>query len=610
MGDPARDGVLPDLLTRFAERPDRTAVVVGDRALTYRELDAATAELAGRLVAAGLGPGRVAVIRMRQSIETVVAMVAALRAGGAWCVVEPGYPVAWLRALLRDIDCGTVVFDGADQPALGSETAAAASPDSGIAVVDIRSDGAAGRVPDHVPENAPAYVITTSGSTGAPKAVVVSRSNLANLASSRDYPVPDDGPTALAALRLTWDGALIQSVWALCLGGTVVLPGHRELPDPQAVADLARARHCTHLCATPSFYRLLLPYLTGADEHLGTVVLAGEVLSPDLARRHRAVLPRTTLINEYGPTEATGTVLAHRVSGDEEVVPIGQPLGDSTAHPLTDRLTRAEPGVTAALALGGPQVADGYANRPGDTAARFVADPFSTMPGARMYLTGDRAAREADGAFVFHGRTDGQVKVRGARIECDAVAEVLRRHPGVGDAAVLAVPDRHGEQRLAACWTAGESAVLLPTTAELVAHCGTRLPAYAIPERMLQVGSLPLAPSGKTDLTALRALLVAAAQREHAARQEHWSPTQQAVAALWAEVLDHTEFDLDDPLLVVGGNSQRVVELHIRLERRWPGAVRVGQLFDAATVRAQAELIDGAPRSEPVAAGRPIAFEL
>ncbi|MBF6175773.1 amino acid adenylation domain-containing protein [Nocardia blacklockiae] len=608
MNGPARDGVLPDLLARCAEVPDRTAVVVGDRALTYGELDSATAELAGRLVAAGLRPGRVAVIRMRQRLETVVAMLAALRAGGAWCVVEPGYPAEWLRVLLRDIDCAAVVFDGGELPGIAAETTAAAP--RGVGVVDVGSGGAVAPVPGPVPENAPAYVITTSGSTGAPKAVVVSRSNLANLAASRDYPVPDGGPVALAPLRLTWDGALIQSVWTLCLGGTVVLPDHRGLPDPQAVAELARERRCTHLCATPSFYRLLLPYLAGADEHLGTVVLAGEVLSPDLARRHRAVLPGTTLINEYGPTEATGTVLAHQVSAEERVVPIGRPLGDSTAYLLTERLAGAAPEVSAALALGGPQVADGYAARPGDTAARFVADPFAATPGSRMYLTGDSAMRDPHGDLIFQGRTDGQVKVRGVRVECEAVAEVLRRHPGVRDAAVFAVPDRHGDQRLAACWTAGESTVLLPTTAELVAHCGAHLPAYAVPERMVQVGSLPLAASGKTDLAALRALLADAAQRENAARRQHWSAPQQAVAALWAEVLDHDDFDLDDPFLVVGGNSQRVVELHIRLERRWPGAVRVGQLFDAATVRAQAELVEGAPRSEPVAASRPIAFEL
>ncbi|MFI9508188.1 amino acid adenylation domain-containing protein [Nocardia sp. NPDC052566] len=605
----ARAGVLPDLLERFADARDRDAVVVGDHRLTFGELDTATAALAARLSGAGLGPGRVAVIRLRQSTDTMVAMIAALRAGGAWCVIEPDYPDAWLRTLLRDIDCGAILYDGATESELGAATAALAPPDRVPPVLDIRAvDGRTGPVADRAPEQAPAYVITTSGSTGTPKAVVVSRGNLANLAASRNYPVPEALITC-SALRFTWDGALIQSIWTLCLGGAVVLPDHRGLSDPEAVARLVRDRRCSHLYATPSFYRLLLPYLAGAEEHLGTVALAGEVLAPDLAHRHREMLPGVTLINEYGPTEATGTVLAHEISGEiGAVVPLGVPLGRSAAYLLTDRLSAAADGEHADLVLGGPQVADGYAGRPGDTAARFVADPCGA--GARMYRTGDHASRDANGDIVFHGRADGQVKVRGARVECDAVAGVLRGHPGLRDAIAFTLPDRAGDQLLAACWVADDAVLVPPTTAELIAHCRTHLPAYSIPERLRRLDSLPLAPSGKVDIAAVRAAMRAVTARERDQRRARWLPAQREVAEIWDEVLEHDDFDLDDPFLAIGGNSWRVVELHIRLERRWPGALRVGQLFDEVTVRAQAEIVSHAPELAPTVPERPVVFEL
>lgn len=607
----ASAGVLPDLLARFADARDRTAVVVGDRELTFGELDTATAQLAARLTAVGAGVGRVVLIRLRQSADTLIAMIAALRAGAAWCVLEPEYPDEWSRTLLGDIDCAAIVYDGSADSGLGAATAALAAPGRVPPVLDLRATAeATGPVPDHAPECAPAYVITTSGSTGTPKAVVVSRANLANLAASRNYPVSAPGPVTCSSLRLTWDGALIITFWALCLGGSVTLPDHRGLADPESVAALARVRRTTHLYATPSFYRLLLPYLAGADEYLRTVALAGEVLSPDLAQRHRALLPGCALVNEYGPTEATGTVLAHQISGEiGATVPIGAPLGRSTAYLLTDRLAEAT-GAEADLALGGPQVADGYAGRPGDTAGRFVADPFAPVPGARMYLTGDRASRDANGDIVFHGRRDGQVKVRGARVECGAVAEVLRGHPAVGDAVAFTMPDRDGDPLLAACWVADEAALLLPTPAELLAHCREQLPAYSIPERVRQLGALPLAPSGKIDIAAVRTALHTASARERDQRRSRWSQEQRAVAEIWDTVLEHGDFGLDDPFLGVGGNSRRVVELHLGLERRWPGALRVGQLFDAVTVRAQAEIVAAAPEPEPIRADRPVVFEL
>ncbi|WP_280269076.1 AMP-binding protein [Nocardia wallacei] len=312
----------PDLvraILEHAERvPGRTALVVGDRSLTYRELDAATAYLARRLVAAGVRPGQTVMVFQRQSVDTVIGMIAALRAAAAWCVVEPGRPAATVRAVVDAADCAAVLVNGHDGFTPRDEVAALlAATTARPAVLDIAdgADAPAVALPDPPPPRAPAYVITTSGSTGEPKAVVVSRANLAGFLGARDYPPHRDGElVTFAAMRLIWDGSLIGVAWALAVGGTSVLPDAGMLPDVEAVAGLAVRHRISHLVATPSFYRLLLPRLTELKPAPRIVSLAGEALPVRLVEEHRAALPDTLLHNEYGPTEATVTCICHVVA--------------------------------------------------------------------------------------------------------------------------------------------------------------------------------------------------------------------------------------------------------------------------------------------------------
>lgn len=510
----ANGGVMSGILRQCARVPGRIAIVVGDRSLTYRELDSASEALARQLAALGIRPGQVVLIHQRQSVETVVGMIAALRLGAAWCVIEPGHPVGQLRALLGDIDCGAIVFGSAD-------------PKTSPAWIRDLARSAVGRVPalhdrdaDHppvaepadLPEDVPAgtaaYVITTSGTTGVPKAVVASRANLANMVDGRDYDYDDGDLVTFSAFRLTWDGSLLKTLWALCTGGTSVLPDARELMDAEAVAALARTWQSTHLVATPSFYRLLLPHLTPLRERLRLVTLAGEALPGTLVEQHRATLPGVPLSNEYGPTETTVSCLAHPVRDvPASIAPIGRPLGASTAHVLDAKLVEVPYGTVGDLYVGGPQISEGYASRPAATAARFVADPFAARPGARMYHTGDLARVDAHGDIEFCGRFDGQVKVRGARVERHAVEAVLESHPAIHQAVVLATADEHGETALTAFWVPAAAATVLPTPRDLIAHCAERLVAQAVPDRFLALGALPLAPSSKVDEAALRRLL-------------------------------------------------------------------------------------------------------
>ncbi|UNO38536.1 non-ribosomal peptide synthetase [Streptomyces sp. MST-110588] len=648
------EDVLTLIRRQFRAAPDTTAVVVGDVALSYRELAAASSALAARLAACGVRAGRAVLLYRQQSADTVVGMLAALWLGAPWCVVEPGQPVGRVHALLKDVDCAAVVFDGTD-PATAPEavrTVTAAGPGPAPALCDFTcatsdTSTATAPPPADVPGDCAAYVISTSGSTGVPKAVVISRANLAHVVATRHE---EAGLVTFMPCRLSWDGGLMLLFPTLCTGGTAVLPDARRLPDAQAAAALLRHHRAAAVAGPPSFYSLMLPYLAGADEHLRIVTLGGEVVSPSLVRAHRAALPGARLVNDYGPTETTITVLSHPLpdipgvpdepdvpgasdgagvpDSSRTTVPIGLPTGRTTAYVLDTRLAPAVAGAVGELYIGGPQVGLGYASRPAETAGRFVADPFAGTAGARMYRTGDLARIGPTGDIEFHGREDGQVKVRGARIERQAVRAVLESHPGVGQVAVLGVPEERGGSALVAFWTpAGQDAEAVPTVRDLIDFCAGKLLEQAVPGLFVMVEKMPLSAAGKTDERALLALLpdlppAGQARTSETAGTEGIERTpgttetveslQKAVADLWAEVLRHDGFGPRDSFFDAGGNSHRVVELHMRLQDRWPNALRVGRLFDLNTVEAQAaalaEALAAPGAARPAAA--PMAYEV
>ncbi|MFD0418678.1 HAD-IIIC family phosphatase [Streptomyces sp. NPDC127108] len=634
---PAPAAAPPDVLDLIARQfqrvPERTAAAVGTESVTYRQLDAQSADLARRMQGAGVHPGDVVVLHARQRLSLVVGMVAALRTGAAWCVADPGHPVAHLRAVVGDTGCAAVVFHGRDTATPPEKVRAAVAADGTTPrLIDLDAAPGAGtptdgagatpraRSPHAGPPDtpsyaapsphSPAYLISTSGTTGPPKNVMISRGGLASLVASRPY---EPGLTAFSALRLAFDGSLMFTFHALCTGGTAVLPGADELPSAERVADLLRAHEAQQCLTTPSFYRQLLPHLDGADRHLRLLVLAGEATAPALVRRHRAALPGTRLGNEYGPTEATVAVTAHDVSGvPEGVVPMGAITAGSTAYVLDDRLRPVPTGDAGELYLGGLQLALGYAARPTTTALRFVANPFA--PGERLYRTGDLARLNAEGHFEFLGRGDGQVKIGGVRVERVAAAAVLESHPGVGQAVVVdareALPGVEDVDvtTLTAYWvraTADHGRQSPPDVRELREFCARRLVPQAVPGRFVAVDSIPLTPNGKTDEEALRRLQAPTAETV-ALDTDRWpTDAQREVATCWAGVLGHGDFDARDSFFDLGGTSLQLLALHASYELRWPGAVQLGQLFDSRTVAAHAELIAGTAAPDDTATRAP-----
>ncbi len=446
-------------------------------------------------------------------------------------------------------------------------------------------------VPVH--EDACAYLIFTSGTTGTPKAVMVSRGQLATAVAARNAWARGGRPVFLVVMSMSFDGALGDLFWTLGQGGTAVFPDRRQLPNPVEVARLAREHAATHTFVVPSFYRLLLDHARSLTS-LTLAIVGGEVCTRELAKRHQEKLPATELVNIYGPTETVVSCTAHRVDASAPTVPIGKPCPGARALVLDERLQPVPTGTTGELYIGG-FVAMGYAARPALTAERFVADPTGHGPGERLYRTGDLASVNERGELEFHGRVDHQVKIRGNRVELGEIEHVLEEHPAVRQ--VVAV---FGHGQLVAFLVADTTGADRPSTLVLREFCRAHLVEHAIPERFEWIDRLPVTATGKADRAALAARISAGSPVD-APGHEEWSSVQNTVAAAWTAVLGHAESGLRDNFFVVGGTSLKLIDLFERLEETWPGAINIAELFDLPTIEKQAEVIT---RSQGGAGGR------
>ncbi|MEV4051952.1 non-ribosomal peptide synthase/polyketide synthase [Amycolatopsis sp. NPDC049688] len=522
--------------------PDRTALVFRDTAYTFAELNARANQLARYLVAHGARPERTVALMLPRSAEMIVALLAIFKAGAVHLPVDPELPAERVEFLLRDANPVVVLTE---LPGLtGYDTTDLALP---------------------VHQDSSAYLIYTSGSTGSPKGVVVEHRNLTNLLLSHHAHFAGHGHLRVAlSAALSFDTSFEGPVLMAAGHELHVLDDDTRL-DPPALVGYVVEHRIDLLDLTPSFARqLLLAGLLDDDRHRPRVLMLGGEAAEEALWRRLAGEDRTVSYNFYGPTECTVDTLSCRVTGDRPVV--GRPLRNVRAHVLGRDLQPVPIGAPGELYLAGAHVARGYRNRPGLTAAAFVADPFG-KPGARMYRTGDRARWRADGRLEYLGRTDDQVKIRGFRIEPGEVEAVLRRHPDVGDAAVIARRD-DGHPRLVA--------YVVPAGADhpdLRSWTAGRLPAHLVPAAFVMVDALPLTRHGKLDRRALPEPDWAASAAEYVAPRDD---AERAVARVWAEVLGvervgaHDNFfDLGgDSILSIGVMSRLRAQLGVRLSPR------------------------------------------
>ncbi|MFE2752598.1 amino acid adenylation domain-containing protein, partial [Actinosynnema sp. NPDC059335] len=571
------DTTLAELARAAAERsPDAVAVVADGAELTYAAFDDRVAALARALRARGAGRGRIVAVALPRSIDLVVALHAVIRVGAAYLPVDPDYPAERVAFMLRDADPVLLLTAG--------DVAVPRLDGLPVLFVDDVPAAGEGAGPGPRPDD-PAYLIYTSGSTGRPKGVLVPHRAIVNrlLWMQWRYPL-SDRDRVLQKTPSSFDVSVWEFFWPLITGAGLVVArpdGHR---DPAYLAGLIDATGVTTVHFVPSMLRAFLddPAAAGC-RGLRRVLCSGEALPVDLAERFHTVLD-AELHNLYGPTEAAVDVTAweHVPEPGARSVPIGHAVWNTRTHVLGPDLRVLPVGEVGELYLAGIQLAHGYAGRPGLTAERFVADPYGP-PGTRLYRTGDLARRRADGALDYVGRVDGQVKLRGLRVELGEVEAVLARDPAVSAAAAAVREDRVGVRRLVGYLTPAPGHV--PDPDAVRASAARVLPEHMVPSVLVVVDALPLSPSGKLDRAALPEPPAAPAGAGRAPATER----ERVLCALVAGVLGHDRVSADDDFLDLGGDSITSAVLAGRA-RRAGLALTQGDVLAARTVERLAVL--------------------
>ncbi|HEX8351419.1 MAG TPA: amino acid adenylation domain-containing protein, partial [Pyrinomonadaceae bacterium] len=603
------DRCVHELFAAQAVRtPDAVAVSYLEERLTYAQLDARANRLARHLQAVGVGPDAIVGVNVGRGADVMVALLGVLKAGGAYLPLDPEYPAERIRFMLEDAGARVLLTQEILAPALQAD---------GLNVVRLDTSAAESEQYDATcpasavtPENL-AYVIYTSGSTGRPKGAMVRHAAVLNLAAGLEA-------TAYAALAATGgaqtDAALNVSLNAsLSFDASVqqwvqLLAGHRLdiLPEGVRRDGAALARHLRERAVdvfdcTPSQLRLLLAAGLGGDAPYPRLVLVGgEAIERGLWAELRAQ-PGRVYYNVYGPTECTVDAVAAHVRGEREI--IGRPLANVRAYVLDQHLAPAPVGVAGELYLGGAGLARGYLNRPALTAEKFVPDPFSSEPGARLYRTGDVARWLPDGELEFIGRVDHQVKVRGYRIELGEVESALSALPGIRSVCAVA-----REQRLVA-YVVAESAdadagtgsspssvVALPATQVSAwrERMKRSLPDYMVPSVFVGLGSLPMTPNGKVDRKALPAPEAAESAEVGEAGGGWRTAEEELVAGVYAQVLGVGGVTPDSDFFSLGGHSLLATQAAARLRSVLGVEVPLRLLFERPAVRELAEALRAA----------------
>ncbi|MEW5930158.1 MAG: amino acid adenylation domain-containing protein [Gemmatimonadota bacterium] len=592
-----REATLHALFAGQAARAPGAAAVRWDGGgLTYGELDALAEGLARRLAARGVRPEQRVGVLLPLSAEMVAAWLAVLRAGAAYVPLDPAYPRERLGFLARDAGVSVALTSAALRGLLPAGVRAVCVDEPAGA----EADGAP--LPDALPADALAQVIYTSGSTGTPKGVAVPHRAVVRLLRGADFlqVAADDrvAPTASPVFdAATWE------VWAPLVNGACleILP-REAVPDPRALAGALRERGVSVLFLTTALLHQAAREEPGAFAGLRALLFGGEAADPGLVRRVLEHGAPGRLLHLYGPTESTVYASWHPVAAvapGAATVPIGRPVSNTTLYVLGPAMEVVPPGVPGELYAGGDGVARGYLGRPELTAEKFVPDPFSGEPGARLYRTGDRARWSEAGELEFLGRMDRQVKVRGFRIEPGEVEAALRALPGLRDAVVAAReggPGAPGERRLVAYVVPGGDA---PPVEELREALRERLPEYMVPTAFVVLDALPLTATGKTDRRALPAPEDAAAAREHVAPR---TPTEIALAEIWAEVLGRDRVGAEDSFFELGGHSLLATQVNSRVRERLGADLPVRAVFEEVTVERLARRIDERRDAAPAAA--------
>jgi len=576
-----RNACVHELFEQQVSRtPDAVAVVSEETSLTYKELDSRANQLAHYLISRGVRPAEFVPLLMPRGLDMIVAQLAVLKCGAAYVPVDPSLPVTRQAFMIGDCRAKRVLSSDQVEGGLGMES---------VERINLRAaSGAITKSPAIEPcvatsPMSPAYIMYTSGSTGLPKGVVIPHQAISRLIFNSAY--SDIRPTDCVShcSNPAFDATTFE-IWAPLLNGAKLVVVSREaLMDVQQLSEVIRQQGVTILFLTTGLFTQYADALTAITGQLRYLITGGDVAQPDALWKIMRDGPPKHLLNAYGPTECTTLATVYEVAGlaaNSNHVPIGKPISNTQIYILDIHRQPVAVGVPGEIYIGGAGVALGYLNRPELTADRFVADPFTSDFGARLYRSGDLGRWKPEGNIEFLGRNDQQVKLRGFRIELGEIEAHLARHCAVKEAIVLARNDAPGGKRLVAYLTARAGMDI--ETAELRDHLRAALPDYMVPSAFVTLERLPLTSNGKVDRRALPEPDLQDAQlRPYRAPQGH---VEERLAAIWQELLRVERIGRADHFFDLGGHSLVATQVAVRIRSELSVRCPVKLLFEHPTL--------------------------
>ncbi|WP_280245630.1 non-ribosomal peptide synthetase, partial [Nocardia abscessus] len=579
--------------------PHIIAATDGIHHLTYHQLHTTTNHLANTLTTHNIKPDTIIGLLARRSIDYLVAIVAILKAGGAFLPLDPMKSADHLRAMVDHSGCAMVLVDD-EFLATATEATASSVNQPRIACLRELLESSASNVrrdpPQiHIGGHNLAYVLYTSGSTGAPKGVMIEHGGMLNHILGK---IDDLGMTGADVVAQNGPQCFDVSVWQflapLILGGRTEVIDDDTAADPSALIHAVARREVTILQVVPSMMTEIVHEVSSTPPALSAlrwIVPTGDALPVALCRRWFDLFPAIPILNTYGSTECSDDQCHYLVESAEDtaepITAIGTPIRNMRAYVLDAHLVPTPVGVPGELYIGGLGVGRGYLSDPVRTASTFIPDPFSGARGTRMYRTADQGYRRADGTLVFQSRRDHVVKIRGFRIEPAEVEVVLLAHPSVKDAVVVAASDGKGHKRLVAYCVYGDARQENPPG--LREFVREQLPDYMVPSVFAPMPALPLNSNGKVDRKALPAISAATADLSF---QPLETSLERAVAEVWSEVLGVADIGADAGFFDLGGHSLLASRVISRLSRNLAVEIPLSTLFDNDTVAEFARAID------------------
>jgi aspartate racemase len=588
--DYPRHATIVELFEAQVERtPSATALVFQGTQLSYREVDTRANALAVRLRALGVKPDTLVGVCLERSVDLIVSLVAILKAGGAYVSLDPAYPTERLTFMLEDTRTPVLLT----QTSLRDRLPASAAT---VICLDEAQPGLAEPTAENLservtltPENL-AYVSYTSGSTGKPKGVCVPHRGVVRLVKNTDFARLGADEVLLQFAPIAFDASTLEIWGALLNGGRLVImpPGPSSLAD---LGDVIEKQGVTTLWLTAGLFHQMIEEQIDQLQNVRQLLAGGDVLSVPHVTRALEQLPRTQLINGYGPTENTTFTCCHRITTPPlagRSVPIGRPIANTQVY-ILDREQQPVPlGVPGELYTGGDGLARGYLNRAELTAEKFVPHPFSQEPGAKLYRTGDLARWLPDGSVEFLGRIDRQVKIRGFRVEPAEIEAILANHPAVKECAVVVRNDATGGKCLAAYLVAKQTPA--PAGDTWRAFLEGKVPEYLVPSMFVTLDALPLNANGKLDQAALpvfdgnRSDL----QGNYVAPRDD---VEEKLVDIWAQVLGVQKIGVHDRFFDLGGHSLLAVRMIAQLEKKFGKKLPVAAIFQHRTIDQLAKLL-------------------